>query len=107
MITESCTDGHDGTNNEKAELESAGYFVDNLKSSCDTSLNTQKKAVSDALYELQTLVDSFVNHEALLTAKKHVMAAQSSLKTIEKQSAPLNEISFNAPIQFNASSTKC
>ena len=72
-ITESCTDGHDGTNNEKAELESAGYFVDILKSSCDTSLNSQKKAISDALYELQILAHSSVNHEVLLTAKKHVM----------------------------------
>lgn len=49
--TSSATDVTSGTDNE---LESAEYFIDILKSSCDSSLNTQKRSISDALYELQS-----------------------------------------------------
>ena len=75
-------------------LQSPDYFVGILKTSSDNTVSQQKKVIGESIYELQMLVDSTFNYDALVTAKKHIIAAVSSLKVIDSQESD-NSSPFN------------
>lgn len=75
---------HD-TSSSAVNLQSPDYFVGILTSS-DNTVSQQKIVIGEFIYELQILVDSTFNFDALVTAKKHIIAAALSLKVIDSQS---------------------